>query len=116
LLNTLEVRLCRGRHRDNRITEGSVELCQEGIERVQGVHRRNSILSSGKTKHLKFCGNSARRAFSSCIECTEKNSLSSSEKKEKCHRRDTHRVTEYSVKLSKEGLSRRSSGGHQISL
>jgi hypothetical protein len=28
-------------------------------------------------------------------------------------RRDTHRVTKYFVKLSKECLSRRSSGGHQ---
>ena len=34
---------------------GSIELCQEGIERVQWVHRRNSISSSGKKKPLKFC-------------------------------------------------------------
>jgi hypothetical protein len=31
-------------------------------------------------------------------------------------RRDTYRVNEYFVELSKEGLSKRSSGGHQISL
>jgi hypothetical protein len=34
---------------------GSVEIYQEGIERVEGVHRRSFILSSGKEEHMKFC-------------------------------------------------------------
>jgi hypothetical protein len=46
--------------------------------------------------------------------CTE-GTLSSSEIRE-VSRREAYRVTEYSVKLSKEVLSRRSLGGHQISL
>jgi hypothetical protein len=36
----------RRAQREDRITEGYVKLCQEGIERVHRVHRRNSILSS----------------------------------------------------------------------
>lgn len=37
LLNTLEEKLCR-ESTESRIVEDSVELCQVGIERVQGVH------------------------------------------------------------------------------
>jgi hypothetical protein len=40
LLNTLEERLCRGGTKRNKIVEDFVELCQEGIEQVQGVHKR----------------------------------------------------------------------------
>jgi hypothetical protein len=47
LLNTLEARLCRGGHRErDKTIEGSVELCQEDIECVQRVHKKNSISSS----------------------------------------------------------------------
>jgi hypothetical protein len=53
-LNTLEVIICRGSHRDNRITEGSVELYKEGIEQVQGVHKRKFVLSSGKIEFMKY--------------------------------------------------------------
>jgi hypothetical protein len=47
LLNTLEVKTVQRRaQRENKITEDSVKLCQEGIERVQRVHKKNSISSS----------------------------------------------------------------------
>jgi hypothetical protein len=37
------------RHRgENKIVEDFVELCQEGIEQVQGVHKENSVSSSKK--------------------------------------------------------------------
>jgi hypothetical protein len=54
LLNTLELRLCRGRHREEIMFVGSVEPFEEGIERVQGVHRRISISISLKEDHMKF--------------------------------------------------------------
>jgi hypothetical protein len=47
--------MCRGRHKEDRTSIGSAELCQEGIERVEGVHRRSSISSLGKEEHMKFC-------------------------------------------------------------
>jgi hypothetical protein len=40
LLNTLEEELCREGTGRDKTTEGFVELCQVGIERVQGVHKR----------------------------------------------------------------------------
>jgi hypothetical protein len=46
LLNTLEEGLCREGNRGDIIVEDYVELCQVGIEQVQGVHKRNSVLSS----------------------------------------------------------------------
>jgi hypothetical protein len=36
----------RSVEREDRISENSMRLCQEGIEWVHRVHRRNSILSS----------------------------------------------------------------------
>jgi hypothetical protein len=36
----------RAQRRENKITEDSVKLCQVGIERVQRVHKKNSISSS----------------------------------------------------------------------
>jgi hypothetical protein len=50
LLNTLKERLCRGRHREDITSVGSVELCQEGIERVHRVHQRTlfQVLKKGK--------------------------------------------------------------------
>jgi hypothetical protein len=50
----------------------SVKLCQEGIEQVQGVHRRqkDSVVSSRGTRITKDSESSAKRALSKCIECT----------------------------------------------
>jgi hypothetical protein len=49
-----------------------VKLCREGIEQVQGVHRRqkNSIVSSRRTRITKDSESSSRRALSRCIRCT----------------------------------------------
>jgi hypothetical protein len=46
LLNTLEVKTVQRKAQRDRITEDSVKLYQEGIERVQRVHKKNSISSS----------------------------------------------------------------------
>jgi hypothetical protein len=40
----------RRAQREDIITVNSVKLCQEGIERVQGVHEENSISSSVKRR------------------------------------------------------------------
>jgi hypothetical protein len=36
----------RKAHREHKITEDSIELCKEGIEQVQRVHKRNFVSSS----------------------------------------------------------------------
>jgi hypothetical protein len=46
LLNTLEVKTVQTKAQRDRITEDSMKLCQEGIERVQRVKKKNSISSS----------------------------------------------------------------------
>jgi hypothetical protein len=49
------------RHRGkNKIVEYFVELCKEGIEKVQGVHKENSVLSSerrrvSRRRHSQSC-------------------------------------------------------------
>jgi hypothetical protein len=53
LLNTLEGRFVQRRAQRDKIEEDFVELCQEGIEQVQGVHKRNSVLSSVRRRSVK---------------------------------------------------------------
>jgi hypothetical protein len=48
----------RRAQREDRIVEDSVKLCQVGIERVQGVHKENSVSSSeirevSRRRHLQ---------------------------------------------------------------
>jgi hypothetical protein len=58
---------CRGRHREDKISEEFVELCQEGIEQcIECIEEKLYLEFSEKTELLKTLENSARRALSWC--------------------------------------------------
>jgi hypothetical protein len=66
-------------------SEDSVELCQVGIEQVQGVHNGRLLLrSSGRNRITEDSESSARWALSRCIQCTEGNRTAGSSEKILC--------------------------------
>jgi hypothetical protein len=81
---------------------------------VHRVHRRTLFRVQREDIVTKDSGELFQVGIELVQVCTE-GTLSGSERRE-VSRRDTHRVTEYSIKFSKEGLRKRSSGGHHISL
>jgi hypothetical protein len=50
----------------DRITEDSIELCQEGIEHRHRVQRRTPLWVQGEIRITEDSGSSARRALSRC--------------------------------------------------
>jgi hypothetical protein len=67
-LNTLEARLCRGRHsKETESLRSSVRLCQEGIEHKHRVLRKNSAMSSTEVRITEDSRHSSRRELSRCI-------------------------------------------------
>jgi hypothetical protein len=66
LLNTLEERLCT-EGIERRIFEDSVELCQEGIEQVQGEHRTTTFCNVGDIEEKPESLNTLREASSASV-------------------------------------------------